>query len=196
LRVKAQAQRLFKEIFLFMNTLKMINETAIELQKGDITAQNDIEAIVNAANSKLITGGGVAGAIHSKGDPELSKETRKFAPIEPGEAVLTSAPNLPNSYIIHCLGPVYGVDSPSDELLESCYKNALRIANENRIQSIAFPAISTGAFGYPTEEAAKVAFTCFKEIVSTYLYVKRIRMVLWSDRDYEDHSKVFREIFG
>ena len=173
-----------------------IQGSRIELRKGDITAQEDMEAIVNAANAKLVTGGGVAGAIHAKADPELSKETRKFAPIKPGEAVLTSAPNLPNSYIIHCLGPVYGVDKPSDKLLQRCYSHALKIANENRIESLAFPAISTGAFGYPTEEAAEIALSLFKQSISSLNYVKRIRMVLWSESDYDIHSGVFKKIFG
>jgi len=179
-----------------METQITIQGTSIELRKGDITAQKDMQAIVNAANAKLITGGGVAGAIHKKGDPELSQETRKFAPIKPGEAVLTSAPNLPNSYIIHCLGPVYGVDEPSDKLLERCYSHALKIATENRIESVAFPAISTGAFGYPTEEAAEIALSLFKQSVPSLNHVKRIRMVLWNDHDYNIHSTVFKKIFG
>jgi O-acetyl-ADP-ribose deacetylase (regulator of RNase III) len=173
-----------------------IGNTAIELIKGDITTQDDVEAIVNAANAQLITGGGVAGAIHRKGDPELARETQKFAPIKPGEAVLTSAPNLPNSYVIHCLGPVYGTDSPSDKLLKRCYSNALKIANENRIESLAFPAISTGVFGYPVQEAAEIALTTFKKKSEHLPYVKLIRMVLWSDQDYIIHSDLFKKIFG
>jgi len=179
-----------------METQTTINDTIIELRKGDITSQEDIEAIVNAANAKLVTGGGVAGAIHGKGDPELSQETQKFAPIKPGEAVLTSAPNLPNGYIIHCLGPVYGIDTPSDKLLKRCYSHALRIANENRIETVAFPAISTGAFGFPVEEAATIALTCFKESASSLPYLKRVRMVLWSNHDYQIHSKIFKKVFG
>jgi len=173
-----------------------VNKTLIELRKGDIVSQGDLDAIVNAANAELRTGGGVAGAIHRIGDPELTQETRNFAPIKPGEAVLTSAPNLPNSYVIHCLGPVYGVDKPEDELLKRCYANALRIAEEIRMQSIAFPAISTGAFGYPTEDAAGIAINLFKQEGASLKNVKRIRMVLWSDHDFQIHSNVFKNIFG
>lgn len=179
-----------------MVTKKTISRIAIELEKGDIIAQSDIEAIVNAANAELRTGGGVAGAIHGKGDPELTQETQNFAPIEPGEAVLSSAPNLPNSYIVHCLGPVYGVDKPEDELLKNCYTNALKIADDNGIESIAFPAISTGAFGYPTKDAARIALSIFKQETASLERVKRIRMVLWSDQDYEIHSKVFKSLFN
>ena len=179
-----------------METETTKNETTIELRKGDIILQNDIEAIVNAANAELRIGGGVAGAIHTKGDPQLTRETRKFAPIKPGEAVLTSAPNLPNSYVTHCLGPVYGIDKPEEKLLKRCYTNALDIADENHIESIAFPAISTGAFGYPTEEAANIALGVIKEKVETLKNVKRIRMVLWSDQDVTIHSKVFENLFG
>lgn len=173
-----------------------INNTDIELIKGDITNQDDVEAIVNAANEELITGGGVAGAIHRKGDPELTRETQKFAPIKPGEAVLTSAPNLPNNYVIHCLGPVYGVDNPSDKLLKRCYSNALKIANEKRIESLAFPAISTGVFGYPVEKAAEIALTTFKQNSACLPCVHLIRMVLWSDQDFKIHSDLFKKIFG
>ena len=179
-----------------METQTTKNGTTIELLKGDIALQRDIEAIVNAANAELRIGGGVAGAIHRKGDPQLTLETRKFAPIKPGEAVLTSAPNLPNSYVIHCLGPVYGIDKPEEKLLKRCYTNALDIADENQIESIAFPAISTGAFGYPNEEAANIALGVIKEKVETLKNVKRIRMVLWSDQDVTIHSKVFENLFG
>lgn len=103
-------------------------------------------------------GGGAAGAIHRAAGPGLAEECRPLAPIRPGEAVITGAQNLPNRYVIHCLGPVYGVDEPADELLASSYRSALELAEQNQIRSVAFPAISTGAFGYPMEPAARVAF--------------------------------------
>ncbi len=171
-----------------------LNGLTLEISSGDIASQDDIDAIVNAANAELQTGGGVAGAIHSKGDPELTRETRSLAPIKPGEAVITSAPNLPNKYIIHCLGPVYGKDKPEDKLLKSCYVNALKLAEENEIESIAFPAISTGAFGFPMEKAASIAFNTMKEKASTLKHVKFVRFVLYSASDFNLHKEVLKKL--
>lgn len=148
-----------------------INTSIIELKKGDITKQDDIDAIVNAANAELKIGGGVAGAIHREAGYELEKACRPLAPIKPGEAVITEAFELPNQYVIHCLGPVYGRDKPQAELLENCYENALSLAEDNKIESIAFPSISTGAFGYPVEEAAKVALSTVTKKVNSLQYV-------------------------
>ncbi|MGC8468945.1 MAG: macro domain-containing protein [Acetobacteraceae bacterium] len=131
---------------------------SIELRRGDITAQPDLDAIVNAANAALLPGGGVAGAIHRAAGPDLADECRPLAPIRPGEAVLTAGHALPNRFVIHCLGPVYGEDEPAAELLAACYRNALALAGAHAIARIGFPAISTGIFGYPMEEAAAVAF--------------------------------------
>ena len=135
------------------------NASGIQIQCrcGDITQQPDMEAIVNAANAQLLPGGGVAGAIHRAAGPGLAEECRPLAPISPGQAVLTSAHELPNRYVIHCLGPVYGRDTPSDRLLASCYEQALGLTEAHGIRSIAFPALSAGAFGYPMEAAARVA---------------------------------------
>lgn len=172
-----------------------LNQATIEITRGNIINQTDCDAIVNAANAQLQTGGGVAGAIHRIGDPELIEETRKYAPIKPGEAVITSAPNLPNSFVIHCLGPVFGRDKPEDILLSNCYKNALKLADEYRISSVAFPAISTGAFGYPVEEAAEVAFTTINEAAQELKSVTLIRFVLWSQYDFDVHSDVLLKLF-
>ncbi|PKM82827.1 MAG: RNase III inhibitor [Firmicutes bacterium HGW-Firmicutes-13] len=135
---------------------KLISNVILECIKGDIASQRDIIAVVNAANSQLRTGGGVAGALHRAAGPGLEKECRPLAPIKPGEAVITGGHNLPNRYVIHCLGPIYRVNRPEAELLKNCYRNALEIAEQNQIDSIAFPSISTGAFGYPIEEAVKL----------------------------------------
>lgn len=164
------------------------HHTDIELKTGDITQQPDVDAIVNAANAELRIGGGVAGAIHRIGDPELTRETRSLAPIRPGEAVITSAPNLPNKHIIHCLGPVYGRDEPSDKLLANCYRNALELGEEYELESIAFPAISTGAFGYPMRDAAKMAFTSIHEKAESLKFVKLVRFVLFDNRAFEVHK--------
>lgn len=164
---------------------KMINQILIECIKGDIAAQKDMAAVVNAANAELLSGGGVAGAIHRGAGPKLEKECRRFAPIAPGEAVLTGAYNLPNDAVIHCLGPIYGLDSPEDKLLGDCYRNALKIAEDNEIHSIAFPSISTGAFGYPIEKAAEIVFLTIKELIPGLKNVKLIRFVLFSEEDLE-----------
>ena len=171
---------------------KSLFNITIELKKGDISNQPEAGAIVNAANSQLKTGGGVAGAIHRKGDPELRELTKSLAPISPGDAVITEAPNLPNDFVIHCLGPVYGRDTPSDELLADCYKNALKLADENRVDIIAFPAISTGAFGYPTKDAAKVAFKTIREVGKNLSSVKRVQFVLFDQETLEIHKNVLK----
>lgn len=169
------------------------NEVMVELVSGNIADQPDCDAIVNAANAELRIGGGVAGAIHSIGDPELEELTRPLAPIKPGEAVITEAPNLPNKFVLHCLGPVYGKDKPEDKLLANCYYNALTLAEENGIESIAFPALSTGAFGYPMKEAAQIAFNTVKKKTAELTNVKYIRFVLFSAADYNLHLSVLKE---
>ncbi len=129
----------------------------IELIQGDITEQPDLEAIVNAANAELMPGGGVAGAIHRAAGDELARACKPLAPIEPGQAVITPAFDLPNRWVIHALGPRHGIDEPADELLAAAYRNALGICDEKGIASVGFPALSAGAFGYPLDEAARIA---------------------------------------
>jgi len=177
-------------------TEKTINNVKIELMRGDIASQDGLDAVVNAANAQLKMGGGVAGAIHSGAGPSLEDETRSLAPISPGEAVITGGHNLPNDHIIHVLGPVYGQDKPEDKLLADCYKNALQVAEENNIESIGFPAISTGAFGYPMEDAATVAFQTIKNNITDLKTVKKIRFILYGERAMDVHSKVFENIFS
>jgi len=168
----------------------------IECVEGDITAQPDLEAIVNAANAQLMPGGGVAGAIHRAAGPGLAEECRPLAPIRPGQAVITSGYRLPNRYVIHCLGPVYGVDEPAADLLASCYRNGLRLAEERGIASVGFPAISTGIFGYPLEEAAQVAIRTVVEAAPKLQAVKRVRFVLWGEEAFRVHASVLHEVAG
>jgi len=168
----------------------MISGITIELVKGNIAAQNELAAIVNAANAWLKSGGGVAGAIHRAAGHDLEKECNTLAPLKPGEAVITAGYRLPNKYVIHCLGPVYGVDEPASEILAKCYSNALRLAEQKKIDSIGFPAISTGAFGYPVEEAAEVALKTIMDISPSLRYVKRVRLVLYSKEDLRIHESV------
>ena len=170
---------------------KIISGVTIECVMGNIASQADVTAIVNAANAQLRIGGGVAGAIHRAAGPGLEEECRPLAPIKPGEAVITGGHNLSNRYVIHCLGPVFGLDKPEDKLLADCYRNALKLAEEYKIDSIAFPAISTGEFGYPIEEAAEVAFRTIIEIIPKLRHIKGIRFVLYSDNDLDIHEKTF-----
>lgn len=170
------------------------NGVEIEIVQGDITKQFDVSVIVNAANAKLKTGGGVAGAIHKAAGPELEKECLPLAPISPGEAVITKGYNLPNDYVIHCLGPVYGKDEPAAELLSSCYNNSLKIVEDNKIKSIAYPAISAGAFGYPVKEAAQVALKTVFAASKNLQNCEVIRFVLFSKRDYDIFYDVLEEI--
>lgn len=172
-----------------------IENITVELKRGDIANQPDVDAVVNAANAQLRIGGGVAGAIHRAAGPELTKETRSMAPIKPGEAVISGGHNLPNEYIIHCLGPVYGRDKPEDKLLGFCYKNALKVTEDHNIERIAFPAISTGAFGYPPRDAAKVAFETIRNEIPYLQSVKLIRFVLWGEDAMRIHQKVMGDIF-
>ncbi len=173
---------------------RAIHGVTVECMQGNIAAQDDITAIVNAANTELRRGGGVAGAIHRAAGPELEREARSLAPIRPGEAVITGGHNLPNRYVIHTLGPVYGQDRPEAELLANCYRNSLALAEENRIDSIAFPAISTGVFGYPVEEAAEVALRTVVEEKERLERVRLIRFVLFGEQDYEVHEQALSEI--
>lgn len=174
--------------------VREISGVKIECRQGDITQQKDCMAVVNAANAQLETGGGVAGAIHRAAGPGLAKEARALAPIKPGEAVITGGHELPYSHVIHCLGPVYGHDKPEDQLLANCYYNSLRIAEDQKITSVAFPAISTGAFGYPMEDAAKVAFKTVLETIPQLENVKKIVFVLHNRTDLELHDSVLNEI--
>lgn len=165
----------------------------IECVQGNIVDQPDMDAIVNAANAWLRPGGGVAGAIHRAAGTGLEEECRPLAPIRPGEAVITTAHNLTNRFVIHCLGPVYGVDQPSESLLASCYRNALRLAEDNGLASIAFPALSTGAFGFPVEQAARIAISTIVAELPGLAAVRRIRFVLFSAADLETHRLLLRE---
>lgn len=176
-----------------MSTEKDLNGLKLEVVQGDIANQPDCEAIINAANAQLETGGGVAGAIHRAAGPGLAKECRPKAPIQPGQAVISGGHNLPNEHVIHCLGPVYGINQPENELLANCYKNALTLADQHQIRNIAFPAISTGAFGYPFQEAVKVALKTIEETVPDLKYVQTIRFVLFSKKDLETAEYVIKE---
>jgi O-acetyl-ADP-ribose deacetylase (regulator of RNase III) len=171
-----------------------VHGVTVECVRGDITSQDDVTAVVNAANAELRSGGGVAGAIHRAAGPGLEREARPLAPIGPGEAVITGGHDLPNRHVIHTLGPIYGQDRPEAELLANCYRNSLALAEENGVGSVAFPAISTGIFGYPVEEAAEVALRTVVEEAERLDHVRLIRFVLFGENDLEVHEKVLSEI--
>jgi O-acetyl-ADP-ribose deacetylase (regulator of RNase III) len=164
----------------------------VECIRGNIAEQQDMDVIVNAANAELLPGSGVAGAIHSAAGPGLAEECRALAPIRPGQAVISSAHELPNQHVIHCLGPVYGVDEPSDRLLAECFRNALLLADRHKLTSIAFPAISTGVFGYPLEDAAAVAMKAVSGTLAELNSVRLVRFVLFNDQDL----KMFEKALG
>jgi O-acetyl-ADP-ribose deacetylase (regulator of RNase III) len=168
----------------------------VECVKGNIAAQQDMDVIVNAANAELLPGSGVAGAIHSAAGSGLAEECRALAPIKPGQAVISSAHNLPNQYVIHCLGPVYGVDEPSDRLLADCFRNALLLANRHGLASIAFPAISTGVFGYPLQDAAAVAMKAVADSLADLNSVRLVRFVLFSDQDLSIFDEALKHELG
>lgn len=175
-------------------TSRKYNGVFIECVCGNIADQPDMDAIVNAANAELRIGGGVAGAIHRAAGPGLEKECRPLAPLRPGQAVITGARGLPNRYVIHCLGPRYGRDEPADILLADCYRNALDLCEQHDIGSTAFPALSTGAFGYPTEDAARVALKVVLEQTSHLSSVKHVRFVLFDDAALRLYGRVLDEL--
>ncbi len=151
----------------------------IEIVEGDIVSQPDLDAVVNAANAQLMPGGGVAGAIHRAAGPKLAEACRPLAPIEPGQAVVTEGFELPNRWVIHALGPRYGIDQPSGELLVGAYRSVLNVAADNNMASVGCPALSAGAFGYPLAEAARIAVETVKEHAPSELV---FRFVLFDAR--------------
>ncbi|NOZ68444.1 MAG: O-acetyl-ADP-ribose deacetylase [Deferribacteres bacterium] len=171
-----------------------INKGILSLVEGDITKQ-DTDAIVNAANKSLRGGGGVDGAIHRAGGPKILEECIKIGGCETGEAVITTGGNLRAKYVIHTVGPVYRDGLHGEpRLLENAYRNCLKLAATKGIKSIAFPSISTGAYGYPLEEAAeialKTAINCLKEDTG----IELIRFVLFGQNALSVYEKKLKEL--
>ncbi len=160
----------------------------LKLIDGDIVSL-DVEAIVNAANTSLILGGGVAGAISRFGGPTIQLECNKIGPIRVGEAVVTGAGNLKARYVIHAAGPVYG-EGNEEEKLASATLNCLKIAKDKKIKSIAFPAISTGIFGFPMLECGEIMLKVAMEFLSDNALPEEIVMCLYGHEAYNTFSKI------
>lgn len=178
-----------------MECSKEINGSIIEIVMGDITKQRT-DAIVNAANNRLTPGGGVSGAIHRAAGKELWNECKKLGGCKTGEAKITKGYNLPAKYVIHTVGPVYGREGKerSAELLKSCYENSLMLALQNGIKSISFPAISTGIYGYPTKEAAKIAIKTIIDFLKENEGIELVRLVLFTKDAFDIHKKALEEL--
>jgi len=162
----------------------------IDIVRGDIT-KLDVDAIVNAANTTLLGGGGVDGAIHRAAGPQLLAECRTIGGCPPGEAKLTRGYHLPARFVIHTVGPVWrGGKHHEPETLANCYRNSLQLAVENEIKTIAFPAISCGAYGYPIPDAAQVALKTARDFLATDDSIDKVTFVLWGEDIYEAYRQL------
>lgn len=168
--------------------------SSIKYHSGDITKLK-VDAIVNAANSSLLGGGGVDGAIHRAAGPGLLNECRTLNGCRTGEAKITGGYNLPAKHVIHTVGPIYSGSVTDAQDLRNCYLNSLKVARKNDLHSIAFPGISTGVYGYPKKEAAKIALTAVKDwIADNPEYEMEITIVNFSEEDYLIYQKVAAEL--
>jgi len=166
-------------------------ETELIAIKGDITKLK-VDAIVNAANHSLLGGGGVDGAIHRAAGRELYEECKSLGGCKTGEAKITKGYSLPAKYVIHTVGPIYGREKGKEaELLASCYKNSLRLAIEHNIKTIAFPNISTGVYGYPIEEASRIAITTVQKFLEDEKdQIEKVYFVSFSDADLKVYKNL------
>lgn len=180
-----------------------IGTTTLRLLQGDITRQ-DVDAIVNAANSSLMGGGGVDGAIHRAGGPAILAECREIRRtrypdgLPTGQAVITTGGNLPARFVIHTVGPVWqGGNKGEEALLSAAYSNSLLLAAEHGLRSVAFPSISTGAFGYPVDQAARIALTTILDTIRRHpRSFDEMRMVLFSEQDRAAYESALDEVAG
>ena len=171
-----------------------IGASTLEIVEGDITKQ-DTEAIVNAANTSLLGGGGVDGAIHRAGGPQILEECRKIGGCPTGEARITTGGLLPAKCVIHTVGPVYRDGKHGEAgVLANAYRNSLRLAGERGIKTVAFPSISTGAYGYPLAEAARIALTTTLDCLKAQPEIVAVRFVLFGQPAYRAYEVVLAEL--
>lgn len=167
-------------------------DTVIKVFKGDIT-EEESDAIVNAANNTLLGGGGVDGAIHRKGGRLILDQCKKIGGCPTGEARITTGGDLPSKYVIHTVGPIYGAHGGREgDLLYSAYFNSLKLALDYNLKSLSFPSISTGAYGYPIEEAVKIVIKAIKDFLDSNEGIEEINFILFSD----DNLKVYTDYFN
>lgn len=165
----------------------------IEIKQGDITTL-EVDAIVNAANKSLLGGGGVDGAIHRAAGPELLEECRTLGGCPTGEARITKGYQLAVRHVIHTVGPVYGAKPEDRRLLTNCYENSLKLAVENNVKSIAFPAISCGVYGYPIQEACKIAVDTTCNFLKSNPSMQKVIFILFSAGDYNIYNDYLKMI--
>jgi len=171
-----------------------VGKSTLALVEGDITRQ-DLDAIVNAANSSLLGGGGVDGAIHRAGGPKILEECRQIGGCPTGEARLTTGGNLKATYVIHTVGPIYqGGGQREAQLLASCYRESLKLASAKGIASLAFPAISTGAYGYPLSEAARIAVKTVLDYLAGHEEIKLVRFVLFGRAAFQAYEQALGDL--
>lgn len=177
-----------------------VGAAMVTLLQGDITEQ-ETGAIVNAANSSLLGGGGVDGAIHRAGGPQILEECKQIRSRQggcpTGEAVITGGGKLKAGYVIHTVGPIWsGGNNREDELLAGAYRNSLSLAREKGLRTISFPSISTGAYGFPTGRAARVAAAAVKYFLEDQGGLDEVRFVLFSEKDYNIYRRAWEELTG
>lgn len=166
----------------------------VEVVQGDITRQ-DTEAIGNAANSRLAGGGGVDGAIHRAGGPAILSELKaKYKSCPTGSAVITGGGNLKAKHVIHAVGPIYSGSPKDAELLSNAYRASLELCTLHNLSSISFPSISTGVYGYPVEEASRVALKTVKDYLKDHPEIKLVRFVLFDSKTYGTYEEALREL--
>ena len=171
-----------------------INKATLELVQGDITQQGT-DAIVNAANPSLLGGGGVDGAIHRGAGPQLLEECRTLGGCETGDAKITKGYNLKARHVIHTVGPVYRRDGKrAPELLASAYRRSMEVANENGLKSVAFPSISTGAYGYPLTEAAPIALKTVVDFLKEHPEIELVRFVLFDGKTLAAYEEAIKKL--
>ncbi len=182
------------------NPVKIVNQARLSITRGDIT-QQAADAIVNAANSSLMGGGGVDGAIHRAGGPAILEACKQIVSrqgrLPTGKAVITTAGNMKSKHVIHTVGPIWHGGSQGEaELLASAYQESLKLAAENNLTSIAFPSISTGAYGYPLDEASRIALKTVVSFLGETTSIKEVVFVLFDSRTFNAYTSTLQEITG